>query len=148
MKALLFRWCNKYVLAQRKPKVALLLAKCTPDSAPEAGELMWLMSQVKATPSCCPYCAGGPFGQNSTPPGTLSRHLSVTCVLHHGIRAADLCLPRLPNCECPLELVKHEDLCLQLKSGGRSVSGAPRTSTQRCVAIDASWSCCPALLTT
>ena len=82
---------------------------------------------------CRPYCAGGPGGENSTPHGTLSRHLTATCVLHHGIGAADLCLPRLLNCECPLRLVKQEDLCLQLQSGGRFVSGAPRKSTQRWV---------------
>ena len=107
---------------------------------------MWLMNQVIASPSCCAYCVGCPFCQHCTLPGTLSQFLSVTCVLHHDLGAEDLCLPILLTCECHLGLVKQEDLCLQLQSGGRFVSRAPRTSTQRCVAIDASWSCCPALL--
>lgn len=102
---------------------------CTP--APEAGELMWLMSQLGATPSCCAYCASGPVGQYSSLPGTLSQHLSVTCVLHHDLGAEDLCLPILLNCDSIWWQV-----CVR----------SSKTSTQRCVAIDASWSCSPALL--
>ena len=48
MKPVFVRLCNTYVLAQREPTVALLHAHGTPDSAPEAGGLMWLMSQGKA----------------------------------------------------------------------------------------------------
>ena len=100
---------------------------------------MWLMNQVIASPSCCAYCVGGPVCQNCALPGTLSQHLSVTCVLRHDLGAEDLCLPILLNCEWSLGLVKQVwwwQVCVR----------SSKTSTQRCVAIDASWSCCPALL--